>query len=328
MDPIIPFLEAALDPEQARLYLQSIFPETRQVSAAVLLRHKLGRRALIAYHLKTSRGDCTLIGKIRAKGTDVSTYDLQNHLWHHGFDAHSPDGYCVPEPIGLIPDWRMWVQRQVPGVEITERLGKADGVTLMPHVSAIAHKLHTLSIATDKLHTLADELRILHERLPLVWQQYPEWRSRITQVLKACDTVAATLPANPPMVGIHRDFYSDQILVDGDRFWLVDLDLYCQGHPALDIGNFIAHITEQSLRQNADLAAMVDSEIALKKSFIEICLSSPLSENISASELEQTISAYEVFTLARHIYISHRIPERNRFTAAILELCERRLTNQ
>src|SRR5437773_3836244 len=30
--------------------------------------------------------------------------------------------------------------------------------------------------------------------------------------------------------------------------WLLDFDLYCQGDPALDIGNFVGHLTEQSLR--------------------------------------------------------------------------------
>jgi thiamine kinase-like enzyme len=67
---------------------------------------------------------------------------------------------------------------------------------------------------------------------------------------------------------IHRDFYPDQILVDRDRLWLVDLDLCCQGDPALDIGNFIAHITEQSLRQTGDPSAM-EQEAALREAFIQ-----------------------------------------------------------
>src|SRR2546426_9353652 len=38
------------------------------------------------------------------------------------------------------------------------------------------------------------------------------------------------------------------VIVNGERLFLLDFDLYCEGDPALDIGNFLGHITEQSLR--------------------------------------------------------------------------------
>ena len=34
---------------------------------------------------------------------------------------------------------------------------------------------------------------------------------------------------------IHRDFYPDQVLVDGARVYLLDLDLYSLGEPPLDV---------------------------------------------------------------------------------------------
>lgn len=69
-------------------------------------------------------------------------------------------------------------------------------------------------------------------------------------------------------MGIHHDFYGDQVIVMGDRLWLLDLDLYCQVHPALDMGNFIAHITEFSLREWGNPAALADRETALTEAAI------------------------------------------------------------
>ncbi|MDH3693547.1 MAG: phosphotransferase, partial [Gammaproteobacteria bacterium] len=41
---------------------------------------------------------------------------------------------------------------------------------------------------------------------------------------------------------VHRDFYEKQILIDGDETILLDFDTLCMADPALDVGNFIAHL--------------------------------------------------------------------------------------
>lgn len=329
IDSRIPFLAVALDPQRTQIQLQRIRSDIQGVRAATLLRHKPGRRALIRYDLDTVNGPLTLLGKIRAKGTDHTSYTLQNQLWHQGFAADSLDGYSVPAAVGVLPEWRMWLQSWIPGVALTQLLPTAEGVALTRRVATLAHKLHCTPVPTSKHQTLADELCILHERLPRVSQQYPQWQDRITQVLRACDVLVSMQPSPLPVgqaygpcwVGIHRDFYSDQILFDGQRFWLVDLDLYCQGHPALDIGNFIAHITEQSLRQFGDPAAMADQEVTLRETFIDSCADSAAA----ATALRYEIDRYTVLTLVRHIHISTCIPARNCHTGAILSLCETRL---
>ncbi|MGP1384836.1 MAG: phosphotransferase family protein [Thainema sp.] len=336
LDPRIPFLADALDCYQAQTQLCRVIPTLRQVNAATLVRHKPGRRALIEYQLTTTTESFTLLGKIRANGTDWKSHHLQQSLWQQGFAADSPDGYSVPQPIGIIPAWQMWLQRKVPGIPVTDRLPTGD-ISLAHRIAGLAHKLHCTPIPTSKTHTLQDELRILHERLPQVSQQFPQWQFRIEQVLAACDQLASRIATElSDLTGIHRDFYGDQILVDCDRMWLVDLDLYCQGSPALDIGNFIAHITEQSLRQLGNSAAMNAQEIKLRETFIEtwtVHTATQTETSGSASSgtasianaLRQEIELYTVLTLVRHIHISTRIPTRRPYTESILSLCEGRL---
>lgn len=319
-DPALPLLAAALNPFQAQIHLQAIAPTIGQVTATTLVRHKPGRRALIAYHLDTASGPLTLLGKMRAKGMDWNSYHLQQALWHQGFAANSGDRLSVPEPMGVIPAWQMWLQRQVPGVLATDRLSGRDGVSLAQRIAALAHKLHQTPQPTTRTHTLSDELAILRDRLSLVSQSHPAWAARIETVMADCQALAARTPMpSVPPVGIHRDFYGDQVLVDGDRLWLLDLDLYCNGYPALDIGNFIAHMTEQSLRQTHDPTALADQELALQEAFVA-------HQSVgSPGEWRGAIALYTVLALVRHIHISTRIPERRPYTEAILSLCEARL---
>ncbi len=119
----------------------------------------------------------------------------------------------------------------------------------------------------------------------------------------------------PHACGIHRDFYADQVIAADARLTLVDLDLYAAGDPALDVGNFLAHLMEQSLRERGDPEALHDREEALRGRFLE------LAPDVSRAAVE----AYTTLSLARHVFLSTRFPERRCFTGALLELCEKRL---
>lgn len=324
IDAKIPFLADALDCYQAQIQLRRVIPDLRRVNTAILVRHKPGRRALIEYQVDTATGTVTLLGKIRAKGTDWNSYHLQQALWEQGFAADSADGYSVPQPMGVIPGWQMWLQRKVPGAPATNLLPTSTGVSLARRIAALSYKLHRTPVLTNRIQTLQDELHILHERLPLVSQRFPQWQTRIEQVLADCDALASCFLMNSAsLTGIHRDFYGDQILVDCDRIWLVDLDLYCQGSPALDIGNFIAHMTEQSLRQLGDPAAMRTQEEALREAFIAAWTEQTAA--VPADILRREVDLYTVLTLVRHIHISTRIRARQSCTESILALCETRL---
>ncbi|HEY5915038.1 MAG TPA: aminoglycoside phosphotransferase family protein, partial [Verrucomicrobiae bacterium] len=92
---------------------------------------------------------------------------------------------------------------------------------------------------------------------------------------------------------------------------------YCLGDPALDVGNFIAHVTEQSLREMGDATALASQEDALADEFLKLC----------GQNLGLTLRTYTLLSLARHIYLSTLFPERQAFAAPLLELCEQRLAD-
>lgn len=320
-DPQMPFLTEAIDPFQVQKRLTKAlsykFPSIK-LHAIRVIRHKLGRRCAIAYDLtletNNSSQSLVLIGKARAKGLDRHSCQLQRSLWQAGFAEDSADGISVPEPIGIVPEWQMWLQKKVPGTIATDLLAGSNGIALASKIAEAAHKLHKTGIFPRRSHTMADELKILHDRLPKVARQYPQWEKRLELLLEKCDRLGADTPEFLPC-SIHRDFYGDQIIVNGDRLYLIDFDLYCQGNPALDIGNFIAHITESSLRILGNPDALADREAAMIERFARF----------HGEAMRSAIESYATLTLVRHIYISTQISDRSPFTEAILELCERRL---
>lgn len=315
-DPALAFLAPALDLAWVAPRLEQAVGRSLTLQAIRPLRHKPGRRCLIAYDLELAGdpGPVTVLGKVRSRGLDRHSYELQSKLWHYGFDDASSDGVSVPEPLGVLPEMNLWLQRWVPGEVATALL--PEDVGLAERIAGAIAKLHRAGIPARKHHTPADELRILQERLPRVLHSYPQWQERIEQVLQASAALVETLP-QATTTGIHRDFYPDQVLVlvRGDRFYLLDLDLYCQGDPALDIGNFIAHLSEQSLRQFGHPDAFAQQETALVEAFCQ--------GNGAVSR--GAIAIYKTLTLVRHIYISTLHPNRRATTAPLLAFCETRL---
>jgi hypothetical protein len=334
-DPDLPTVRLALDPGEVKHQLKHHLPRLAGPGAKVRLkairvvRHKPGRRCVIEYELRIQPSDLppekvNLIGKIRVRRFGKEGFRLQERLWNAGFDSRSEDGISVPEPIGVIPHFQMWLQRKVCGVTATRALAGPEGIELARGVAAAIHKLHQANVPTDRRHTMADELRILRECIAKAAAFEPEWRDRLSRIEAACESLGAGLP-EPQPCGIHRDFYPAQVVVAPEpghggastarRLYLIDFDLYCIGDPGLDVGNFIAHMTEQSVREFGDPRALVRQEQALQERFLEL----------SGESLRKSVTVYTTLTLVRHIYLSSQFPDRRRFTPALIELCAQRL---
>lgn len=324
-DSQLPTLRLALNPhvvnEEFRHGLPRLAGKDARVSvrSITVTRHKPGRRCVIEYDVRIrlpdgSRTKATLIGKIRARRFGKEAYRLLDAIWSSGFATEAPDRVSVPEPIGVIPRLQMWLQRKVRGAVATALLPQAGGVLLARRVAEAIHKLHSASVPSDRTHSMANELHILHERLPVVAQRRPGCAKRIQRILRACDQLAVTVP-EPKPCGIHRDFYPAQVIVRRGHLHLIDFDLYCVGDPALDAGNFIGHITEQSLRELGHPAALRDREEALEERFVEL----------AGKGMRLAVRAYGTLTLVRHIYLSTEFSERHPFTDSLIQLCEERL---
>ena len=304
-DPALPQLAAALDSASAaNAFLQAGL--TVEVASARLVRHKPGRRCLIAYDLVDRSGRVfKAFGKVRAKGVDSRVFALQQELWNDGF---APGGFAkarVAEPLALVPKLGLWLQAEAVGQPFTpkvcspERAARAIGA------------LHKARIRPLKRHLLSDELAILDDRLAALSERKPEWSARLEGLLHTAQSLAAqTWPV--ALRPIHRDFYHDHLLCNGDEQHLIDLDLLCLGDPAVDIGNFNAHLTELALREHGD---------PLRYGWWQMRFVSAACRSLNGAR-RTNVQVYEFLSLIRLIEISERMPERRASAAALLTLCE------
>ena len=247
-DPSLPTVALALDPVRMRRYFRRRLPLAPSVSGRLRLRairvtrHKPGKRCLIEYDVVVTRADGTrdrqtLIGKVRAHRYGLADYRLLQALWDAGFDEDSLDGISVPRPLGFVTPCNMGLQGKVAGEAATKRLTAPEGVALARRIAEAAWKLHRAGVPTERRHGMADEMSILQRCLRTVAESEPRWAVRLERLFESCTRLAAATP-DPVPCGIHRDFYADQVMVDGSRLYLLDFDLYCRGDPGLDIGNF------------------------------------------------------------------------------------------
>ena len=324
-DPKMPFIIPALDPEHMFGRLKTIFQSVGiarefNLKAIRVTRYKRGRRCLVEYDLHFPKchdhkdDTITIIGKARSKGAHYSAYKLARIMWNGDFGPNTPDDICVPEPIAIIPELHMWLQYKVDGVVATHAIQSASGPSLSIRIAEAISKVYQAHLPTTKLHTVDDELYILQDRLAKVAECRPEWKTRLHRIMDQCALQAKSLPKVDPC-GIHRDFYPDQVIINGSKIYLIDFDLFCEGDPSLDIGNFIGHLIEQRIRTEGKETNLKDCEDAFKERYIEL----------NGEPIRHTVNTYTILTLARHISISTLFPDRREYTERILKLCEQYL---
>lgn len=323
-DPALPTLAFALDAATVREKLKHglgrLSGEGRlHLRAIRVVRHKPGKRCVVEYDVKLKPAEgqdqkLTLIGKVRARRSGNEGWRQLEAIWNAGFTAEAADGICVPEPVGIIADFKMWFQRKVPGKTAAALLAGPDGPKLARRIADAAHKLHQANLPTEKSHTMADELHILAECMGKLTVSRPEWQPRLERLLARAERLGNSF-APVRTCGIHRDFYSAQVIVDGPRLWLIDFDLFCEGDPGLDLGNFIGHVLEAGVREPAAAAELAAAAEAMEARFAER----------NGEAIRESVRAYTTLTLIRHVYLSTQFPERAHTTEPLLGLCERRL---
>ena len=314
-------LEEAMDPVAMERRLLVTLTEWQpalvggRLAAPRVIHHKPGRRGLIEYVVQGEAGiETVVLGKIRAKGLDRRNYRVMQSWVARGFDAGSADGISIPTPLGAYPELGLWLQVKVAGEPVLPWLCGLHRSATARRVAQVLHKLHVSGVDPGRAHSMDDELTLLRDRLARVALRYPGWSGRLQCVADACARVGASVQGGQ-MVSVHRDFHPGQLLREAGRMHLLDLDLCALGDPALDVGNFIAHLIEVGIRQPDHAGALDEAASAFANEY------RALNHRCSQESIEAWIS----LSLCRHIFISTDRPGREPFTGSILSLCEGRL---
>ncbi|SEM58830.1 Phosphotransferase enzyme family protein [Loktanella fryxellensis] len=311
-DPLAatPGLTVALDPNAMRAPLDAAFGGLGGSDlTATLLRHKPGRRALIRY-ATVGAAPRVRLAKLRAKGPDHRTPALHDALRAAGLDGRGPHHVGVPQAFGGLVQPAIWLQAQVDGVTLTDALLQGADPAAARRAGATLALLHVATVPTDRIWTMSDEMAVLDKALTEAAQILPADAKAIAQVGRMAHRFADALV--PGLVtGLHRDFHPDQVLLGDPVTWLLDLDLYTRGDPAVDLGNMLAHLTELGLRTTGDADRFTDHADALITGY----------GGADRAGGAARIGALHAISLARHIFISRRFDDRHHTTGPLIAVC-------
>ncbi len=204
----------------------------RTLAAAELVRYKPGRKALLRYRLGDDpRG--AAFAKLHTDGRGGWIRDLTLAL--------SRDGLPTPLPLAYLDDLHLLVHAATPGTPLWSLRGEPAFAAAMDPFAAALSDLHasthpglplaTVATFADATAATATAIEIVH---PPVVRRVRRLAEEIARGLGGIAPVTAT---------VHGDCSPDQVLVDGTGITLIDFERAGLGHPLLDVGTFLAHLT-------------------------------------------------------------------------------------
>lgn len=310
-DPFARLLDRARNPHRANPLVAAASGLRIGANEATLLRLRPGRRALLRFAGAGADGPSALLGKLRAKGADDATPALHEALRKAGLDGRDPWRVGIPRPRGMVEDLHLWLQDEVPGRRLTHALHPEGPTAPARQAGAALALLHSAGVEARRQWTLDDEIETLARSLHGAACALPALAPRLEALLA---TARAAITCLPPAreAGLHRDWYPDQMLCDGDALWILDLDLHAHGNPAIDLGNFLAHVTDLSIRRYGHPDALSDHEAAFIDGYVLA----------GGSPQDEAVAVLKAISLARLVAISLRIHDRRPATADILRATE------
>ena len=249
VDPMLPQVADLLDMDAISARLESeVYKEPVAVIGVEVVRHKPGRRCILRYDVEVGASANArrerLYGKTFASARGPQVYETISSI-----TANRACGaqVRVPEPVAYLPDLKLLLQREAPGQPVVHALLQGDDRPAQ-HIAASLSALHTSGLELRRRHDSTKELRTLAERVERLAATCPD----LAPLARRCLT--AVHDAEPGTMRwrwrpVHRDFYHDQLLWDGQRLAVLDFDDAAMSEPAVDVANFTAHLTLLSAQQ-------------------------------------------------------------------------------
>ena len=238
-----------------------------------------GKRLTIRYAVEVTAPDRKrqtrfIYGKLYRKRTGERTRDKLLLLAQKSLGA-----ITLPTMLGYCPRRRFLVLDGILGAPMAELLALTRSHWMLADFGKALAQFHGILLSPEAIphHDGVAEsavLRLAHERIvksPLSHQirhRFIEIVSHVQRDLKAPGSLNRQL--------LHRDLYPQQVIVQSDRFGLVDLDETSLGERELDLGNFSAHLILADLQKRGVIGSAHQLARSLRRSYQQWARLSPL----------------------------------------------------
>jgi len=247
VDQALPGLPAALDADVMSEKLRPLMGSgshnesvTWRVIGVELVKHKPGRRCALAYTMDGSGQRRRLFAKTYRNDRGAGIYEKLTRFSLPGAGAN---GVLVPKPVAYLPEIHMLVTEFVDGRPLSDPL--YDGTSDAParRIATTIAALHGCGVRCERKWNPREELKSTERWVADV----PGATVRAARLLDRCRSEFEGLPHHLEFP-VHRDFYPEQLMDSDGATVLLDLDDACSGDPAVDLGNFVAHLKLRHLQ--------------------------------------------------------------------------------
>jgi len=240
--------------------------ERIQVQGVKILGHRLGKRCIARcyYQLPGIEGsppsEHSLIAKLykmRSKrGSWVFT--TMQEMWNTGL--HQGADVRIPRPLAWSEQWHCLWMEDVSATPLPDLSPGQHSAATQATGQALA-RFHKTPVNVTTRHSATQEIELLEKWVQLVAEAYPDQAGAVHDGFQHIRASLANC-RDEDIALVHRDFYEKQVLVSNDATVLIDFDTLCQADPALDVGNFLAHLQLNRLQgmggcQDAEAAFLV-----------------------------------------------------------------------
>jgi hypothetical protein len=276
-DAGLPALERALDPVEMLPMLAGAADIADADGCSVeILKYWAGHRCTVLYTVERGAAPpLRMLGKLYGRPQLAARV----HQWTCSLEWEVFGAKAVltlPAPIGLLPELGIVLQEHVPGPELQELVSADCDPEPLELAGAWLARLHaaprldglgvkTLEHELEKLGTWSAEV------LPHLGA---EGAREVRRAHRALRELAVELPPAPPTM-IHRDFYPGNMLWDGRRLCVLDLDWLSAGDPALDVGYFLAQIENLAYRRTGEPSSYADLAERFLDSYLDATQADP-----------------------------------------------------
>lgn len=231
------------------------------------IRYRAGLAVVLQYTVQArdkatgKRSERRFYAKIYRDEKGEEIYRILRALWDKG--SGTGEHFTVGKPMAYFSETRVLFQEEALGVSLQQILidGQDDeAVSAARKVARALASLHLDNIPTTRRHLVQDEIAILEMRGKTLQWACPDLKEEIEGLISAVVAGLHEVPLRPA----HLDLKTDHILLDGDRYALLDFDSFALGDPVLDAAHVLAQIfgmqfrfpvTPNRLRMTADAFA-------------------------------------------------------------------------
>lgn len=200
-------------------------------------------------------GDTLFVKVYSGEEDDAHCHSVMSALWEAGFSEGAP--YRVAEPLAHLPEDRILVMRQAPGVNLFEELsaGNASGVGagdegVRQAARWLAH-LHTSTVRVGPPWSVWGNLSRLVRRLTRAAAANPAWVGRLDGMVRRLFDLGEEAGRPPRLVQTHGQFRDVHVYLDRGTATVIDLDRSRPADPARDVDEFLHRLRWKTFKHTA-----------------------------------------------------------------------------